>query len=101
MVPKTITFSGASDDLVHVDGGPKRYDEINTYEPVYFVIGGKVRVRVSYEDNGCWMIGASQYEEQFPVPVDWSFTLSPHPDTPYSFQLVCEVPDDTSVVRES
>lgn len=100
IVIKTITFSGASDDLVHVDGGPKRYDELNTYEPIYFVVGGKLRVRVSYEDNGCWMVGASPYDEDIAVPSDWNVTLIPRPDSSYAMQLQVEVPDDISVVRE-
>lgn len=99
---KTITFSGASDDLVHVDGGPKRLDEINTFEPAYFVVGGKLRVRVSYEDNGCWMVGASPYDEDIAVPLDWTISAFQHPHVPsYSMVLQVTVPDDISVVREA
>jgi hypothetical protein len=96
---RTLTFSGASDDLVHVDGGPKKYDEINTYEPVVFVIGGKVRVTVYYGDNGTWGVGLSQWEEGIDFP-DWPirFTQSDHQ---YSVAVEVDVPDDVSVVRET
>lgn len=97
---RTLRFSGASDDLVHVDGGPKKYDEINTYSAVNFVVGGALMVKVYYDENGTWGVGLSQWEEGTPIP-DWPMRFTQHPDIDYSILFEVDVPDDVSVVRET
>lgn len=97
---KTIAFSGNSDDLVHVEGGPKKYDEVNSSDQVVFVVGGKVRVVVYYGDNGTWGVGLSQWDEDIEFP-DWPTRFVQQSDTPYSVRLELDVPDDVSVVRET
>jgi hypothetical protein len=86
--------------LVHVSGGPKMYDEINTYEPVSFVVGGVLLVTVGYGDNGTWGVGLAQWEEGQKIP-DWPMRFKNADWNDYSIVLEIDVPDEVSVVKVS
>lgn len=50
---KTVTIYGASDDLIEVDGDFE--DEFGAYdEPQDLLFSNGCKVRVTYDDDGCW-----------------------------------------------
>lgn len=101
---KTISFYGASDDLIEVDFGDGKKEEYSAYrsdEEVRgsFTIGTKMRVHAVYgATNGCWSFAISPEDEGIPIP-DWPIRFSLAPDCPYSTLLEIDVPDDIRVVK--
>ncbi len=97
-----LTFYGASDDLVEVEGGIR--EEYGCYDSPcvlrlfsekekrgLFVIG-------QYGLSGAtWMFGVAQLDEGDLVP-DWPMSLSVH--TPYSVGLHIECPEDCVITEK-
>lgn len=100
-----ITFYGASDDLVEV-AGCEGADEFNSDDWSGVLIapdGGRMRVYVRFEINGCWSVGMGQVDEKFQLP-SWehSITQAPamNPDNPgYSALLTINAPKGTELVE--
>lgn len=95
-------FSGASDDLIEIEGvkGGDEYSGMTGRDEIVagtFNVGGKLRVRALYD--GCWSFAVGQVDEDIPLP-DWPISVTQHPETPYSVALVIECPDDVKVFRE-
>lgn len=67
-----VTISGASDDLIEIEGSAPGCDEYNV-EDAHFVLtgpAGGVRVRVWYDKDGVWAIAVRQIAEDVPmIPV--------------------------------
>lgn len=80
-----IHFSGASDDLIEISGAVER--EYNSTDET-FIVCGTLRVRVFYDDAGCWSISVGLVDkavEDIDIP---SMDIGRSPDTPYSMELV-------------
>ena len=102
-MPRTLKFYGASDDLFEVEGTKRgEPDEIGAFDCAVSVevssdlhTGLIVTGLYSPADNGCWMIGISQLDEDVPLP-EWAqhFRVGARG---YSAELTLEVPDDVSV----
>lgn len=90
---KQISFSGASDDLVHVGGSPQ-YDEINTEQAVFHTAG--LEIKVAYGRSGTWSVQAGQIDESIPVTAE-NVRVEVSKDTPYSMLLTMDVPDESYV----
>lgn len=97
-----LTFAGASDDLIEING-PDGPDEFDVYGrgPIMWradVISPASRpvIRVSVllvdEDEGCWHVAAGQVDEDTPLP-DWPITVRQAPDTGYATVLEIDAPD--------
>jgi hypothetical protein len=61
----SVAFYGASDDLIEVEGKLPGCDEYDSDDEIFEICG--LRVRVTYENNGCWAIGVKQISEDIPV----------------------------------
>ena len=78
---ETITFYGASDDLVEIEGNVAGCGEYDAYEDnqASFAVtategSGQIqglRVHVRYERTACWSVGISPLEEGSELP-DWN-----------------------------
>lgn len=96
---KTISFEGASDDLIEIDGD-STYDEINYLKSqpwtcvIYDDLSAQaLRVVVWYGPGGNWFVGASVLDETETHP-DWPVRIGPSKlGTRYSFRLEVDVPD--------
>lgn len=64
-----VTFYGASDDLIEVEGDVPGCDEYNGEDAHFIVVGfeGKVRVRVWYTEHGVWAIAVAPVHERTPM----------------------------------
>lgn len=66
---KTFVFSGASDDLIHVDGSDE-FDEIGAQEATFVVAGTEgrfARIRVNYGRRGLWEVTVGPLDEDIPM----------------------------------
>jgi hypothetical protein len=109
-----ITFYGASDDLVEVEGC-KGADEFSTYEGKLHQIawqgdlvgpdGSQMRVFAYYD--GCWAFGVGQVDEDVELP-PWRLSLSQggpltaeaaHPTSAYSVVLSVDAPEATRLTN--
>lgn len=64
-----VTLSGASDDLIEVEGDVPGCDEYNA-DDAHFVLAspeGSVRVRVWFTKHGIWAIAAAPVDELEPM----------------------------------
>ena len=99
---QTVTFYGASDDLIEIDGinGADEFysdgDE-KTYQGV-FNVGGQLRVFALYLPHGVWSFAVAQVDDGVPLP-DWPIRIIQHPNE-YSIALEIDVPDGVAVFRE-
>lgn len=94
-----IKISGASDDLVEVEGckgadefsypakGPWRGDLISPD-------GGQVRVHVMYD--GCWHVAVGQVDEDVALP---AWPMSFHQASSYATELRVEAPEGTRITN--
>lgn len=65
---EVVTFSGASDDLIHVDGFEDKYDEVGYYGREYFVLRlGPLAARVLPVFNGTWAFAVALFDEETPM----------------------------------
>lgn len=97
-----VTFSGASDDLIHVSPFD-HLDEVNAIDgkvdgdPWYCDLsdpeGHEVRVTAIYD--GCWSfaVGLADEDDVFP---EWPIKVRQSETTSYSVELEIEVPDGTT-----
>ncbi len=114
-----ITFHGASDDLVEVEGC-EGADEFNVYPKDSNSVawhgdlaapgeGESLRVHLVYD--GCWHVGVGQVDEEIPLP-PWPLTirqgrgLTPEaragkemPESRYSAVLLVDAPAGTRLVN--
>lgn len=95
----TISFYGASDDLVEVRGCDGA-DEFNTYETGPLMWSGEViapgaviglRVYAIYDRNGTWSFAVAKLDEDVPLP-DWPIRVRQSPDCEYSTALEIDAP---------
>ena len=108
---KRITFWGASDDLVVIEGAVPGCDEYAVYSPatspdgMFQIRGGGCRMNVAClygASGGTWCFAPALVDEGEGFP-DWPMTISAcdiggHRTNPYSTILVIDVPDDAEVV---
>jgi hypothetical protein len=99
-----ITIYGANDDLVEVAGCDGADEFVSDDWTGYLIApdGTQMRVHCRFEDIGCWSVGASQADEQFPLP-GWPVTITQapamNPDNPgYSALLTIDAPDRTRLM---
>ena len=98
-----ITICGASDDLVEVTVGDHA-DEFNADDWTATLTapdGTAMQVRCWYDDNGCWLVGIGQVDEEHQLP-GWPVTITQapamNPDNPgYSALLTIDAPDGTDL----
>lgn len=67
----SVTFYGASDDLIEVEGDAPGCDEYPLDDATFLVTthdGPQVRVRVRYTETGLWAIEVAQSAEDEPTP---------------------------------
>lgn len=102
-----ITFSGASDDLVELDGDVREeYPCINGLgtdrDGARFAFGG-LRITVENGPGGVWTVAVGQMDEDAEVTAR-VVSLEPgngeNGAAAYSMALTVEAPDGTVVVRE-
>ena len=102
---RTVSFYGASDDLIEVDGIPGA-DEFAALDQSpegmagSFVVGGKIRVRAYYDQRGVWGFSVSQVTDAVPLP-DWPIRISQQSDCDYSTRVEIDCPDDATVIQEA
>ena len=100
---KTLRFAGYSDDTFGEVGVTREdFDNCASGDPIRFLVtakgvpGGVVVVgQYAPEPCGGWLIGVAPYDpdhEDLPMP-PWPMTLRPCADTPYSPELIMEVPE--------
>lgn len=105
-----ISISGASDDLVEIDGVPE-YDEFcnPSYSSIKFKgnliapDGSGVRVIVIYDNDGvgatgCWSVAIGRMDEDAEYP-EWPVTILTG-DRAYNVTAVIEAPDGTILVPD-
>lgn len=95
------TFSGASDDLVHVDGFDDKYDEVGCYGNKHgFILSfGPLSARVQPHYTGTWHFSISQVDEDVPMlPIAALTDVSEV--CPYSTALKVRVPEGTTIRYE-
>lgn len=96
-----ITFYGASDDVIEVEGC-EGADEFNSYERNSMWHGdlvtadAAIRIHVFYD--GCWHVSVGQADEAIPLP-DWPIKISQHRSLPYSALLEIDAPDSTRLTN--
>lgn len=97
---QTAIFSGASDDLIEIEG-VKGADEFNVIADgpyiAAFNLGGQMRVHAIYD--GCWSFAVGQVDEDVQLP-DWPVRLSMQPGVAHSTRLEIDVPSNVKVFRE-
>jgi hypothetical protein len=96
---RTITFEGASDDLVYVndDGDVEEYQAYDGAQFHLVSSAGQMQVTVKVDDaSGCWTPAPGQTSEAFHAP-GWPIKLDQAPDCEYSARLTVEAPSDTEV----
>lgn len=96
---ETVTFYGASDDLVEVTGIDGA-DEFCSDEITFIVVspdGDRIRVDATYD--GLWGFRLLQVEEEDVVP-SWPVRFTPSP-TSHSIQLEIDVPVGTTLMSAS
>ena len=104
---KRITFWGASDDLVEIEGDVPGCDEYACYAEtlVFQIRGGGCRMNVVCiygVSGGTWCFAPALVDEGEGFP-DWPLQIQAcdigrHRTDPYSMMLVIDVPDDAEVV---
>lgn len=106
LAPPTIaimeaTFSGASDDLVHVDGFDDKYDEVGNLDGKHgFILrNGPLSARIQPHYTGTWHFSISQVDEDVPMlPIASLVDVSEV--CPYSTALQIRVPAGTTIHYE-
>jgi hypothetical protein len=95
-----ITFYGASDDLVEVEGCVGA-DEFNVYssDKVHWradliAPDGGERMRVHAIYDGCWHFALGQVDEAVPFPA-WGNGIGQRADVAYSVELRVDAPEGT------
>lgn len=98
---KEITFSGASDDLIHIDGFGDEFEEVyanrNKFHVGAFIIVGDgegVTVHVIYD--GTWAFAVTSENDD---PPDWPITREWGTICPYSETIRITVPDNATIRR--
>jgi len=96
-----VTFYGASDDLVEVEG-IEGADEFSPEKDGWVGVlespdGDTALVYVDYRHNGTWTVSLGIYEEDYLLPA-WPITTEVRPDLcRYSTHVTVEVPDGTTI----
>lgn len=79
-----IIISGASGDLIEIDGDIR--EEYNVIEDgpyiAKLIIGGRLAVHVLYD--GCWSFAPCRVEEDIPIPESWEIEFGKVGDREYS-----------------
>lgn len=97
-----VTFQGASDDCIEIDGCPGA-DEfyVNRKDCGLFLLAsaeGHLVVRVAYGDhNGCWSVGFMPCDEGEEVP-SWPLRFA-EAINEYTVCVEVECPDDVTLTR--
>lgn len=99
----SITFYGASDDLVEVEGCPGA-DEFNVYGPAIMCWRGDLvapdgsTMRISALYESCWSFAVGQADEDHPLP-EWPVRIAQSPEVRYSVLLEVDAPDGTTLTN--
>lgn len=100
----TVTFYGASGDLVEVDG-VEGADEFGAYssDPLRWhgdliAPGGTDAMRVYAIYDGCWHFSVGQADEIAPFP-EWPVRIRQHTHKDHSVRLEIDVPDGTRLTN--
>ncbi len=98
----TVKFSGASDDLIEVEGC-EGADEFNSYERGRAVWHGELfdgtdMMRIHAIYDGCWSFAVGQCDESEPLP-NWPVRIGQHDDPGYSTLLEIDAPVGTRLVN--
>lgn len=96
-----VSFSGYSDDIVHVDfsDGRKTKEYYPNLEEDYFVVGGQLKVIPVY--NGCWAFAPALLDEGV-APPSWPICINYDPNiNEYTLILSIYCPAGTTVVKAS
>lgn len=93
-------ISGASDDLVEIDG--RVNDEVQHYGPgpaigrIEAPDGAGLLVVVQYVGEGTWSVGVAPLDEGFPIP-PWKIEVGNAADCSYSAALTVWAPADATL----
>lgn len=102
MASEPVSFYGASDDLIEVEGTIPGCDEYNSEREVFVLAG--LRICVEYGARGCWGIAVEQIDEEVLVTAEDMQLSVPWRDEGtqgYSMRLDVKVPAGSAVVREA
>ncbi len=95
----TVTFYGASDDLIEVDGDAPGCDEYNAESALFTVIAedGALKLRMFYGVGGTWQVELALLGEDHPMPdiqIGYNETIY------NSYSPVVVIPGVSAVIRE-
>lgn len=102
---QTVTFYGASDDLIEVNGieGADEFNVIGEDRSIYVatfeVVAGAEGVLVHALYDGTWSFAPARDfdgDEKQPMPA-WPMRVGQSEEVPYSTKLSIEVPDGAAV----
>jgi hypothetical protein len=95
-----VEISGASDDLVHVngiEGGDEFSISGESWAGVLEAPNGDTAiVYVDYRDNGCWTSSLGLYEEDYSLP-EWPISVTTGETNSYTTSTKIVVPDGTKL----
>lgn len=104
-----ITVSGASDDLIEIDGdivkefplgintAVRNMNGVNVWRGDFIAPNGEqARVYVIYD--GCWHVSAGQVDEDVPFPFDWEWDFMAG-DRNYVTALTFHPPEGTRLTN--
>ncbi|MBV6758391.1 hypothetical protein [Rhodococcus opacus] len=98
----TITFEGASDDVVIVDRGAGDVEEYDAYNGATFQLRTdreRMQIGLTLETlSGCWHPSVGQVDETAPLPA-WPVRFEQSTDRDYSVRLVVDAPNDAELVE--
>ncbi|AUM18255.1 MULTISPECIES: hypothetical protein [Rhodococcus] len=102
-MPRTLTFTGYSDDLVEIRDTAGHYsDEYSAYDGATFhLIHGNKRLQVALgleTLSGCWHATIGQVDETAALP-GWPIRIEQDPDTEYSVRVTVEVPEGVELIE--
>lgn len=102
---KTVSFEGASDDLIEVEGcdGGDEYGVWNngdSYKGTFTLVeGNEPRMNVHAFYDGCWSFGIGMVDEDVALP-DWPTRLKSPGGRGYTTRLEIDIPDNVFVKRD-
>lgn len=99
---QTVTFSGASDDLVHVNGFDGKYDEIGIYKDTPHIAGFKIKsgnmeMTVDVIYRGTWAFAVTGDDGTCDALPPWEIKRTFGDICGYSETLTIAVPDDATI----
>jgi len=120
----TITFTGASDDLIYIDGDLPGCDEYNIFKDELYIATFEIVqilettctsckhketkeyicVKINCFYNGGWYFAVEPVEDEndcdkFKIPDHWIFTTTNCPSSNHSTQLTIEKVENSCIVR--